>query len=398
MAISGPIRAAMAQGSLIREMFEEGNRLKARFGADQVYDFSLGNPDLEPPAAFIEALRRAVADDPPGCHGYMTNAGFPETRAAVAAHLGRESGLPLTADHVVMTSGAAGGLNVAFRSLLDPGAEVLVPAPYFPEYGPYVAYHGGVLRPVPTGPDFDLDVDALARAVTPRTQAVLINSPNNPTGRVYSAERLAALAAALDERSAAFQRDIYLLSDEPYRYLVYPAGLRVAPSPLCSYRRTIVALSHSKDLSVPGERIGALVIHPQCPDAAEVFQAFAYCTRTLGFVSANALMQRVVAAVQGVTVDVDRYRSRRDRLCGALGEFGYAVTPPDGAFYLWVRSPDPDDRAFCRRLAADRVLVVPGSGFGGPGYFRMAYCVSDATIRGSFAAFRAHAPRGGAPV
>jgi len=367
----------MEGASWIRRMFEEGRRLKQRLGADQVADLSLGNPVEEPPAA-AEARLRALALEPvPGTHRYMPNAGFDSTRAAVAAHLARESGVAYKGDNVVMTVGAGGALNVLLKALLDPGDEVLLLAPYFAEYRFYVSNHGGVPVVVQTDPAFRPDVRALAAAVTPRTRAVLVNSPNNPTGVVYSQDDLAALADVLTRASKAQGRPVWLISDEPYRALTYD-GVEV-PWPVAAYRDTLHVTSFSKDLGLPGERIGYLAVNPASPEADDLVTAATFTTRILGFVNAPALQQRWIEGLLDQHMPMEGYARKRAVLLAALSEGGYAVVPPQGAFYLFPRVPRPDgdDLAFVRACVEERLLVVPGRGFGRPGYFRMSYAVTD---------------------
>jgi aspartate aminotransferase len=367
-------------------MFEEGLRLKSQFGAGNVYDFSLGNPNLPPPDRFHQVLRDTVSSCGASGHCYMPQTGYPQVCGAVADYLTREQGVPLTAGEVIMTCGAAGALNVIFKSLLDPGDEVLTPVPWFAEYQFYVDNHGGVLRTVPTRPDFALDLEALEAAVTARTKAVLINSPNNPTGQVYSEASLLALGQMLRSKSQELGRTIYLVSDEPYRKIVYD-GITV-PSVFKVYEQSIIATSYSKDLSIAGERIGFAAVHPEARYKAEIMGAMVLAIRILGFVNAPALMQRVVAELQGVGVDVDAYKRKRDLLCSGLSAAGYQFNVPAGAFYLFPRTPIEDDVAFVRELQAERILTVPGSGFGAPGYIRIAYCVDDRTIADALPGFR----------
>jgi aspartate aminotransferase len=386
MTVSLKIQSVMAKSSWIRRMFEEGLRLKAQFGADNIYDFSLGNPNLPPPARFAEVLLDTVSACGPRGHCYMPQTGFPQVCGAVADYLAREQGVALTAKEVIMTCGAAGALNVIFKALLDPGDEVLVPAPCFAEYPFYADNHGGVLRTVPTRPDFTLDLEALAAAVNARTKVVLINSPNNPTGQVYSEASLLALGELLRSKSRDLDRTIYLVSDEPYRKIVYDGA--VVPSVFKAYEQSIVATSYSKDLSIAGERIGFAAVHPGARYKADIMGAMALTIRILGFVNAPALMQRVVAELQGASVDINEYKRKRDLLCKGLSEAGYEFSVPAGAFYLFPRTPIEDDVAFVGELQKERILTVPGSGFGGPGHIRIAYCVDDQTIIDALPGFR----------
>jgi aspartate aminotransferase len=386
MSVAKKISDSMNKSSFIRKMFEEGARLKALHGAENVFDFSLGNPNLTPPAAFKTALAETAAESGEGTHSYMPNVGYPFVRKAVADYLTGEQGVTLTENEVIMTCGAAGALNVAFKTLLDPGDEVITPAPYFVEYNFYVDNHGGVMKTVPTLPDFNLDLPALAAAITAKTKVVLINSPNNPTGQIYSKESLAALGALLREKSQAFGRSIYLIADEPYRKIVYDG--HAVPSIFAAYSESLIATSYSKDISVPGERIGFLAVHPQASAKTELLGGLALCNRILGFVNAPALMQRVIGKIQGVTVDLSQYEKNRKLFCEGLADAGYEFTVPAGAFYLFPRTPIADDVAFVRELQEELILVVPGSGFGGPGHFRIAYCCSEASIVKSLPGFK----------
>ncbi|MEQ8163166.1 MAG: pyridoxal phosphate-dependent aminotransferase, partial [Smithellaceae bacterium] len=308
-----------------------------------------------------------------------------ETRQAIAAKINRTSGLNLSGDHVIMSCGAGGALNVILKALLDPADEVIVPVPFFMEYTPYVENYGGVVRRVKTRDDFSLDIAAMEAAVNEKTKALIINSPNNPTGKVYSKENIADLSQMLEKKSAELKRTIYLISDEPYREIVYD-NVDV-PNILSIYKNSIIAYSYSKTLSLPGERIGYIAVNPEIEEAAELIGALILCTRISGFVNAPALMQRIVARLQDTTVEVDVYKRKRDLLCAGLAAAGYKFEKPQGAFYLFPRSPIPDDAAFVQMLLKKNILVVPGSAFGSPGYFRIAYCVDDATIINSLAGF-----------
>ncbi|MCA8926373.1 MAG: pyridoxal phosphate-dependent aminotransferase [Planctomycetes bacterium] len=381
MAISARVAEYMKSASWIRRMFEQGAALKREHGAENVYDFSLGNPDLPPPPAFSRALQ-AVAAEVPGVHRYMPNAGFPETRARVAERVASQHGVDPGAAGVIMTVGAAGALNVILKACLDPGNEVVVPVPYFPEYRFYVDNHGGVLRTVPTTAEFDLDLDAFEDALNENTRIVLVNSPNNPTGRVYSAETLRALGELMQRKCPAAT----LVSDEPYRQIVYD-GFEV-PSVLGVTPMSVVATSFSKDLGLAGERIGYLAVHPDHPDREGLLAAAVFVNRTLGFVNAPALMQRVIARLEEVTVDLEVYAERRKVFLAGLRDAGYECVTPEGAFYLFPRSPLADDVAFVRALLEERILVVPGTGFGQPGYVRLSYAVETDTIHRALPGFR----------
>ncbi len=385
MAISKKISEFMDQSSWIRRMFEEGIRLKREHGEENVFDLSLGNPVVEPPGALKQALVEAAQDPSPGRHRYMPNAGYPEVRAAVAEALAPECKIELTANDVVMTCGAAGGLNIALKAILDPGDEVLVFTPYFVEYLFYVDNHGGKAVPVGTYDDFTLNFKKLAAAFTRRTKAVIINSPNNPTGVVYSPASIQELANLLKAQSEKQGRAIYLISDDPYKKIVFDG---VETPNICRYYdHSIYISSHSKDLAVPGERIGFVVVHPRCEDGENLMAGLVFCNRVLGFVNAPALIQRAVQKVQHVTVNVEDYQRKRDFLYEELSQMGYSVVRPQGAFYLFPQSPLADEVEFVRLLATHRVLAVPGRGFGLPGYFRLSYCVPDAVIEGAIPGF-----------
>lgn len=385
MAIAKKMADFIEKSSWIRKMFEEGGRLKEIYGADNVFDFSLGNPDLEPPNGFKRHLKEIAENPSPGLHAYMPNPGYPHVRQAVADFLGRDQCVEITGNEVIMTCGAAGGLNIILKAILDPGDEVITPAPYFVEYGFYADNHGGRLVPVPTRPDFTLDIEAVEAAITEKTKAVLINSPNNPTGQVYSRQNLRELAGCLSEKSRAIGRAIYLVSDEPYRKIVYD-GAEV-PGVFSCYAESLLTASYSKDLSIPGERIGFAAVNPAATEKQALIDAMALANRILGFVNAPALMQRVVAGLQGSSVDVSEYDRKRRLLCEGLEARGYRFIRPSGAFYLFPESPVKDDVAFVRALQEERILAVPGSGFGAPGYFRLTYCVPDRAIAGAMPGF-----------
>ena len=378
MTISEKVEGIIANSSFIRKMFEEGARLKAEHGPENVFDFSLGNPNLPPPEQFKTILHDIIDADEAGSHGYMPQPGYPHVRDKVAAYLTQEHGVAVSGGDVLMTCGAAGALNVILKALLDPQDEVLSPQPCFVEYRFYVENHGGTFKTVSTRPDFSLDLEALANAITEKTKVVLINSPNNPTGQVYSKKSLDSLGALLEEKGKALGRTIYLVSDEPYRKIVYDDV--VVPSIFLSYPESIVATSHSKDISIPGERIGFIAVNPRATFRRELAGAMAITNRILGFVNAPAIMQRAVARLQGVSVDIDAYKRRRDLLCDGLAASGYEFVRPPGAFYLFPKAPIADDVAFAKALQDELILVVPGSGFAGPGYFRIAFCCDEDTI------------------
>jgi aspartate aminotransferase len=386
MSIAEKIGKFIEASSWIRKMFEEGAQLKAQYGADNVFDFSLGNPNVDPPDSFYKVLGEAVKKHGMAAHGYMPNAGYPSTRAAVAGELTRLHGIEFTQELVLMSVGAAGALNAILKAILNPGDEIVVPKPYFVEYNFYVDNHGGVIKLAPTAEDFSLDVSAIEKTLTPKTAAVLINSPNNPTGRVYSAEQLSELGKVLSAAGEKFGRTIYLISDEPYRKIVYD-NITV-PSHFQAYKNSLLATSYSKDLSLPGERIGYAAVHPEADNPAMLMAGITLANRILGFVNAPALMQRVVERLQGESVDISGYQRKRDLLCDGLEAAGYEFAKPEGAFYLFPKSPVTDDVEFVKLLKEERILAVPGSGFGGPGYIRLAYCVDDKTIELSIPGFK----------
>ena len=393
MFMSEKIRKGMETGSWIRKMFDEGNIMKSRYGADKVFDLTLGNPIVEPPAAFFVELKKLADSNTPGMHRYMENAGYPETRAAVALQLSKETGLKLAGNDIVMTCGAAGAINVVLKTILNPGDEVILFAPFFVEYLNYIDNHGGVAKIVLTDEQFLPRLGALETAVTKQTRAIIINSPHNPTGVVYSEKMMRDICALLRKKENQYGTEIYLISDEPYRKLIYD-GLKY-PSPLLFHQRAIVATSHSKDLALPGERIGYIAIHPECPQKQELMDGFIYCNRTLGFVNAPAMMQHIVRYLQNVTVSIEDYQKKRDFLYQNLVDMGYQCVKPQGAFYLFPKSLIPDDVAFVRALQEEMVLAVPGVGFGGAGHFRISYCIDDRTLSGSLEGFRKTAKKFG---
>jgi aspartate aminotransferase len=389
MAISRKLRQQMTEGGWIRKMFEEGIALKKKYGDENVFDLSLGNPIVEPPDAFRRELRRWADGPVPGMHRYMPNAGYPETREAVAAHLSEATGLPFTLNEVVMTCGAAGGINVVLKTVIEAGDEVVVFSPYFVEYIYYIDNHGGVPRIVPTDSRFMPDLRLLEESITPRTCAVLVNSPNNPTGAVYGHDVFQGIGEVLARKQAEYGRTIHLISDDIYRRLVYDG--EECPHVYSYHPATIVVTSHSKDLAVPGERIGYIAVNPRYDEREELVGGLVFSNRVLGFVNAPALMQRVVRALQDVAVDAGEYERKRDLLYDGLVEMGYSIVKPKGAFYIFPASPIDDDVAFVAELQKHNVLAVPGRGFGAAGHFRLSYCVDDRVIEGSFAGFRAAA-------
>jgi aspartate aminotransferase len=386
MAISKKVKAALNGASWVRRMFEEGEELKRLHGEENVYDFSLGNPNLEPPASLKKALK-ALADCPvPGMHRYMPNCGYSDTRRAIAEYLKEESGLPFDEKHVVMTVGAAGGLNVVLKAILDEGDEVIVPSPYFMEFKSYIENSGGQIRLVETNGDFSLNLSEIERAIGEKTEAVLINSPNNPTGVVYNQESLEKLGELLKKKSRQLGRNLHLITDEAYRRIVFDQIQ--LPIVFRHYPHTIRVTSHSKDLSLPGERIGYVAVSPLCEDLDDMIAAIVFANRVLGFVNAPALMQRLVAPLQKNSVNIREYEEKRDLFYNSLAAFGYQLVKPQGAFYLFPKAPIEDDVAFVRELQSKRILTVPGRGFGKPGYFRIAYAVDKKVIEGALPGFK----------
>ncbi|MDE2970517.1 MAG: pyridoxal phosphate-dependent aminotransferase [Chloroflexota bacterium] len=386
MSVAAKIQRAMASQSWIRQMFELGIQLKQEHGDENVFDLSLGNPILEPPEEVAEALKRLASDPPAGMHRYMPNAGYAETRAAIAAHLASQTGLPFMAAHTVMTCGAGGALNIIFKSILNPGEEVIIFAPFFPEYPFYADNHGATTTVAPTDEAFCPDLDALAPMLSARTKAVLVNSPNNPSGALYPADLLGQLGGLLARAEAEFGTSIYLISDEPYSQLTYD-GLETPPI-FHAHARSILATSFSKNLALPGERIGYVAVNPGCPDAGPLVDALTYCNRVLGFVNAPALMQWLVRDALTASVDVGWYARKRDFLYNELTGMGYSMVKPQGAFYAFPASPNPDDVAFVKELLQWNVLVTPGTGFGSPGFFRISFCLEDRVLEGAMHGFR----------
>ena len=372
MSISRYMNTYIERSSWIRKMFEEGERRKKIYGEDNVFDFSLGNPDLEPPSKFKEIIIELMKEDVLGMHRYMPNAGFFETRKAIAEYLANERGIKFEPEDIIMTVGAGGGLNIVFKTILDPGDEVIIPKPYFVEYDFYIDNYKGLTKKVKTKEDFSLDINAISDAITFNTKAVLINSPNNPTGKVYTGEEIKALSEILLYHSERIGRPIYLISDEPYRKIVYEVNV---PDIFSYYKDSILVTSFSKDLSIPGERIGYVAVHPEIYEKTSLISGLILANRILGYVNAPALMQRVIPYLLNESVPVSEYKKRRDIFCSALESFGYDLIWPDGTFYIFPRSPIKDDKSFISALQEENILAVPGSGFGGPGHFRISYCV-----------------------
>lgn len=370
-------------------MFEEGALLKQKYGAENVYDFSIGNPDLDPPDEVVKAVQEVAADTTHLRHGYMPNAGYPETRDAMAAKTSKEQGVPVDGSCIVMEVGAAGALNVILKALLNPDDEIIIPCPYFAEYNNYVKNHLGKIVQVKTTTDFDLDVDAVKAALSKKTAAVLINSPNNPTGRIYSADKVTALCKVLKDFGKETGRFPYLICDEPYRDIIYDG--KSVPSVFDKYDYSIIATSFAKNLSLPGERIGYICINPTCPEKADFMAAAIFCTRVLGFVNCPGFFQKVIAKSWNAKADFSTYEKRCREICEVMDYAGLKYVKPEGAFYLWVKVPEgwnDDDMAFTAHLKNYNILCAPGSGFAGKGWFRIAYCCSEQSILNSKEAFK----------
>jgi aspartate aminotransferase len=382
VSVSERVKKGMELGSWIRRMFEEGIAMKKQFGEENIYDLSLGNPVMEPPPEFKRELKRLANHPYKGMHGYMVNAGYPETRAAVAAQLTKETGIKLTENDIIMSVGAAGAINVALKTILDPGDEVIVFIPWFVDYFNYIQNHDGVVKPLPTDEDFLPRLYVLEKNIGPKTKALLINSPNNPTGVVYSADLMTKISEILRKKEKEYGTEIFLINDEPYKKIIYD-GVKYA-SPLGFHRHSIIATSHSKDLSIAGERIGYVALHPDCEQHDDMIKGFVFCTRVLGFINAPAFMQNVVTKIQDVTIPVNEYQRHRDFIYNNLVRMGYKVNKPQGAFYIFPRCPIEDDVAFVHELQHEHhVLTVPGVAFGVHGYFRLVYCVDDALLEKS---------------
>jgi aspartate aminotransferase len=380
MGISKSISKSMKDSSWIRAMFEEGEKMKKIHGAENILDFTLGNPITEPPEGLKEELVRIITSETTGMHRYMTNSGYEFVRQEIADYCREKTGLPFSKDNIIMTVGAAGGLNVVFKALLDPGDEVIVANPYFVEFMFYIGNHGGVMKPVDTKDDFHLDIGKIENAITKKTKAILINSPNNPTGVVYNEEELKELATVLRKKHEKGQR-IFLIADEAYKKLIYNGT--VLPDVFNIYEDTISVTCHSKDLGLAGERIGYIAASPNIKNINPLMDAMIFSNRILGFINAPALMQRVVGKFQNSAGDMMEYQRRRDAIYDILIESGFEVTKPQGAFYIFPKSPIPDDIKFVRELQKHHILGVPGIGFGRSGYFRLAYCVDMDVIERS---------------
>jgi len=387
--ISKEIKECLTHSSAIRKMFEAGLELKQKYGAENVFDYSLGNPDLPPPAKVEKSLERiAVESRQPFSLGYMSNAGYPAARAKLAEVLTAEQGVELRGENIVITCGAAGGINVFFRTILTRGEEVLTPCPYFVEYGFYVGNSGGKLVPVPSVDfTFEPDADRLAAAINEKTRAIILNSPHNPTGQIYTAAHYEAIAKAVNAAEDKYGKPIYIVADEPYRFLNFD-GAEI-PSVFKYFRHSVVIGSFSKSLSLAGERIGYVAVRPDMAGADELVNGLIFCNRILGFVNAPVIAQKILLDCASEQVDLEIYRRRRNVLAQALTDAGIKFTLPRGAFYFFPQSPVPDENVFVQALIDEHVLAVAGSSFGTPGYIRMAFCsVSEEMIRKSAPALK----------
>ncbi|MDX2493624.1 MAG: pyridoxal phosphate-dependent aminotransferase [Desulfuromusa sp.] len=380
MPIATQIKKHIESASWIRKMFEEGAALRQQYGDDNVFDFTLGNPTMEPPEKLHQELKKIAENPTPGMHRYMNNAGYDETRAAVAEVIAERCDNTITKDHIVMTCGAGAALNVVLKTLLNPGDEVIILTPYFVEYKFYIDNQGGIPVEVVTDDNFQPDLDAIESAINSRTRAIIINSPNNPTGVIYPETTLNSLGNLLQKKEQEFGTTIVAISDEPYARISFGEAV---PCIFKAIQNSLIVTSHSKDLALPGERIGYLAANPTLTDVDLFMQGAIFCNRVLGFVNAPALMQKLVTNLQRVSVDVEKYRRKRDLLYNKLYKLGFEMVKPGGGFYLFPKSPFVDEMKFINMAQKYRILLVPGSGFGAAGFFRIAYCVDDKMIEKS---------------
>ncbi len=391
--ITPKMQQLVAGGSVIRAMFEEGRIMAAKYGAENVYDFSLGNPNTPPPAAVKETIK-AILDEEPELmvHGYMSNVGYEDVRRTLAENINQKQGTDYSAKNIIMTVGAAGALNVIMKTVIEPGDEVLLQAPFFGEYLNYISnFDGKAVVIPPEYTSFSINFEELEKAVTPKTKAMILNTPNNPTGAIYSEADIERLCAILHEKELAYGHAIYLISDEPYREIVF--GGQSVPYLPKYYANAFVGYSYSKTLSLPGERIGYIVAPNTLEDFDGTIAALSVANRILGFVNAPSLMQRVVARLGDQTSDMSIYRENKEQLYEALTSYGYEMVEPQGAFYMFPKAPGGDDKAFCTAAKEERILIVPGSTFAGPGYFRLAFCVSRDTVKNALPGFQRLAER-----
>jgi len=368
----------MAASSSVTRMFED------KAGEKEIYDFTIGNPEIETPAKFTDELKRIVNNSFPGMHRYTPLAGYTKTREAIAKTISKEHGVS-SAQHVIMTAGCAGALNVALKALLNPGEEVIILAPSYVEYPYYIDNHGGTCRIAETNQDFTINIDNIASQINSGTKAIILNSPNNPTGEIYSEKTLESVAKLLYEKSQEFGKDIFLIFDEAYRDIVYD-GIKL-PDIFKIYSNTIIAAAYSKPLSIPGERIGYAAVNPEMEEAEDVMAAMTFANRILGYINAPALMQRVITNLNGVHVNISEYQERRDFFCDALDDFGYSFIRPKGTYYIFPESP-VNDIIFTRELSSEGIFVFPGTVFGRSGYLRIAFCVKKETIEKSLDGFK----------
>ncbi|NRT90747.1 pyridoxal phosphate-dependent aminotransferase [Clostridium beijerinckii] len=385
--ISNKMKSLVANNSIIRAMFEEGKRLSEIYGEENVFDYSIGNPNVEPPSKVKEVIFEILNEETPNLvHGYMNNSGYEDVRTNISDFINQKHNLTLSKDNIVMTCGAAGGLNIILKSILNPDDEVITFSPYFGEYGNYVRNFDGKLVTCPTNTEtFEPDLKALSEVITSRTKALIINNPNNPTGVIYSEKVIKDLATLLNNKQEEFNTSIYLISDEPYREIVYD-DIEV-PCILKYYNNTFIGYSYSKSLSLPGERIGYVVANSSMADFTDMMASLNIATRILGFVNAPSLFQRVIAKSLDAEVDVNIYKKNRDLLYNHLISLGFTCVKPQGAFYLFPKSPIADDKKFCEDAKQFNLLLVPGSSFGCPGHVRLAYCTSYEKIKKSLPAF-----------
>ena len=385
--ISSKMKAMVSNSSVIRKMFEEGKRLSQIHGEENVFDFSIGNPSVEPPEKIKEIMQKIINEEKPNIlHGYMNNSGYEDVRDAIANNLSNKYNFKVKQENIVMTCGAAGGLNIILKTILNPGDEVIVFAPFFGEYINYVKNFDGEVKIISARTeDFQLNLDELKSKITSKTKAVIINSPNNPSGVIYSENTIKNLANILMEKQKELNSDIYLVSDEPYRELIY-GGVEV-PCILKYYNNSFIAYSYSKSLSLPGERIGYIVVNPIMKEVDEIIQGLNIANRILGFVNAPSFFQKVIKESLDLEIDVEIYRQNRDLLYNHLTSIGFECLKPKGAFYLFPKSPIDDDIKFCEDAKKFNILAVPGTTFGCPGYFRLSYCISYDKIKKSLKSF-----------